>query len=269
MIILLYGPDTFRSRQKLNEIVERYKNTHKRGLSLRYFDAEVDSLEELLDWLKTQPMFPEKKLVVLKNASKFSKHFKNFAKSEHILLFFEEGKTLPKLPGARAQKFEFLSGVKLREWVKKEFEKIELNSGSEVVEKLISFVGADSWRLNNEIKKLASYAKSRNLSVKDVEILVRPKIETDIFKTVRYLAFKNKKQALALIHQHLAKGDHPLYLLAMIAWQFRVMLLQKRSSLFTPQELKKIYRKIFEADLKIKTGKMEAEAALDLLISEI
>jgi DNA polymerase-3 subunit delta len=269
MIIFLYGPDTFRARQKLTEIVEHYKKTNKSGFNLRYFTADSDNLEELLDWLKTKPMFSEKKLVILKNAAKFLSHFKNFVKSEHILLFFEEGGSLPKLPGVKTQKFEFLSWLKLREWVKKEFLKLGLKPDADVIEKLVSFVGSDSWRIHNEIIKLASYAKQKNVSAKDVELLVRQKIETDIFKTVRALAFKNKKQSLILIHQHLEKGDHPLYLLTMIAWQFRQLLSQKRSTLFTQQELKKIYRKILEVDINIKIGKIEPEVALDLLITEI
>jgi len=38
---------------------------------------------------------------------------------------------------------------------------------------------------------------------------------------------------------------------------------------FTIEELKKIYQKIFEVDLDIKTGKIEPKAALDLLVSSI
>ena len=38
---------------------------------------------------------------------------------------------------------------------------------------------------------------------------------------------------------------------------------------FTFEKLKKIYQKIFQVDLDIKTGKIEPELALDLLLSEI
>jgi DNA polymerase-3 subunit delta len=269
MIILLYGPDTFRSRQKLREIVERYKKIHKSWLNLKYFDAQKDNLEDLLDWLKHLPMFNEKKLVVLKNALKLANQLKKPAK-EHIILFFEESDVKEKVPGAKTQKFDFLTGLSLKKWVKSEFEKQGAKPSQEAIETLINFVGSDSWQLSNEIKKLAAFrAGSKTVSARDVELLVRPKIETDIFKTVRFLAFRNKKQALALIHQHLEKGDNPLYLLAMITWQFRRLLTQGKNNLFTQQELKKIYRKIFEADLNIKTGKMEPKTALDLLIAEI
>ena len=99
------------------------------------------------------------------------------------------------------------------------------------------------------------------------------------------------------MHKHLEKGESPLYLLSMINFQFRNLLMIKelveenqpyysilrktqlkpfvvgksyqQAQRFGLPELKKIYRKIFQADLDIKTGKMKAETALDLLIVEI
>lgn len=270
MILLLYGPDTYRARQKLNEIVERQKKIRKSGLNLRYFDLAEDKPEEVIDWLKQSPMFKERKLTVLENALKSIVLFKDFAKSkEHTLLFFEQGGSLPRVKYIEAQKFDFLEGAALRKWIKDEFAKYGVKIIPQALEKLIAFSGNDSWRLVNEIKKLASYCKGRYVAVNDVELLVRPKIETDIFKTVRALAFGDKKQALVLLRKHLEKGDNPLYLLSMISWQFRVMICGQRRSLFSQQELKKIYRKILAADINIKTGKMEPETTLDLLISEI
>jgi DNA polymerase-3 subunit delta len=155
--------------------------------------------------------------------------------------------------------------------------------------------------MSNEIKKLVAYTENKKIEVKDIELLVRPKIETDIFKTIDALASKNKKPALELIHKHLEKGDSPLYLLTMINFQFRNLLTVKSYELgsefyanymriltkelgmhpyvvrktlwqarkFSLEELKKIYQKIFEADLAIKTGRIEPVTALDMLIAEI
>jgi len=291
MVILLYGPDTYRSRQKLNEIVEHYKKTSKSRLNLIY----GNTFEELEQELKLTSMFFGKKLIVLKNAfqnSEFKEKFKGLSKelskSEHIILFFEEGNVVPKLPGIKSQKFEFLQGLELKKWIKGEFDGYNAKPSQQAVEKLIAFVGADSWRLANEIKKLVSFKKSSRVETEDVELLVRPKIEVDIFKTIDAISAKNKKQALSLLRKHLQKGDSPLYLLTMINYQFRNLLLVKSSKIahlklhpyvirksleqarkFSFEELKKIYHKIFEADLNIKTGKIEPETALDLLISEI
>ena len=129
--------------------------------------------------------------------------------------------------------------------------------------------------------------------------MVRARIETDIFKTIDAIAKRNKKKALALLHKHSEKGDSPLYLLSMINFQFRNLLMIKEKSQkvhypqigklskelklhpfvvrkglrlsenFSFEELKKIYQKLFETDLKIKTGQIEPEMGLDLLITEI
>ena len=277
MIILLYGPDTFRARQKLTEIVEHYQRVHKTGLNLRYFNAHTDNLQEIIDWLRQSPMFQEKKMAVVKNLfqsadnkEKVKEHISYLENSENIVVFFEETDIENEIiPGVKKQKFNFLEGQALRKWIKNQLKKFSVEADWAAIERLIYFVGSNSWQLANEIKKLASYTRQKRISVKDVELLVRPKIETDIFKTVRALAFKDKRKALILIHQHLEKGDSPIFLLAMKTWQFRKLLSERKNTLFTYEELKRIYRKILETEINIKTGKIDPETALYLLITEI
>jgi len=157
--------------------------------------------------------------------------------------------------------------------------------------------GNDLWRLSAEIRKLSAYkGKNKIIEKKDVELLVKPEFETAIFKTIDAIAAKDKKTALALLYGHLEKGDPPLYLLSMIIFQFRNLLLVKdlepkpltemtallkpmhpfvvrKSSWlakkFTMQELEKIYIKLFKIDLAVKTGKIKPELALELLITDI
>ena len=307
MIIFLYGQDTYRMREKLKEMIERYKKIHKSGLNLKYFN----DFTNLKDEIRQVPMFKEKKLAVIADVfanldfkEKFLENKKDFLKTEDIILFYQEGeinknnslfKFLKK--NAKSQEFKFLGGQRLKTWIKKEFDRYETEIDSGVLEKLIEYIGNDLWRMSNEIKKLASFKNNKRVRVEDVELLVRSKIETDIFKTIDAIAEKNKKQALKLLHKHLEKGDSPLYLLSMINYQFRNLLIVKdfiekhkpydvilkksglhpfvvkktyyQSQKFTFQELKKIYQKIFKVDLDIKTGRIQPEIALDLLITEI
>ncbi len=327
MIIFLYGQDTYRSRQKLNEIIGQYKKIHKTGLNLKYYDFQKDSFENFRDQIQQTSMFKEKKLAILKNVfsnqdfkEKFLKNSKNFLKlktraavkgekkdlssSSDTILFYEENKISEKdkffnflKTKAKTQNFELLTGEKLKNWLRPEFFKLKTEINPEALNKLIEFAGNDLWSLTNEIKKLVSFKSGKKIEIKDIELLVKPKIETDIFKTIDALALKNKKIALEFIHKHLEKGDSPLYLLSMINFQFRNLLIVKdlteknlspfaisriaglhpyvvkktyfQAQKFTFEELKKIYQKIFEVDLAIKTGKLEPETALDLLIAEI
>jgi len=319
MIIFLYGQDTYRSRQKLNEIIEHYKKIHKSGLSLKFFEEKELSSEDFRDEFQQTSMFAEKKMIVLKSVfsnregfkESFLKDSKKIINSKDIILFFEGGevprndslfKLLKKY--AKSQEFEPLEGEQLRRWVKKEFANLKTKIDENALIKLIEFVGNNLWQMENEIRKLVSYklkCPNPEISQRDIELLVKPKIETDIFKTIDAIASKNKKQAIELIHKHLERGDAPLYLLSMINFQFRNLLIVKSHELrhkfyagdmrvlaeklkmhpyviqkstqqakkFNFEELKKIYQKIFQVDLSIKTGKVEPETALDLFIAEI
>lgn len=313
MIIFLYGEDSYRARQKLNEIIEEYKKIHKSGLSLRIFDYQ--DLKTVLDDLKTEiyqtSMFREKKLLVVTHIfsnqglkEEFFKKLKDFISSDDLILIYEERRINEKdflfeflKKNAKCQKFELLGGQKLKNWAKKEFEIYGKKVSPEIIDILVVSVGNDLWRLSNEIRKLASFKKEGAIKKEDINTLVRTKVETDIFETIDAIAQKNKKKAIELLHKHLEKGDSPLYLIAMINFQFRNLLIVKdfiekhnsyniilkksglhpfvvkksyyQSQKFSFEELKKIYRKIFQVDLEIKTGKIEPEVALDMLIAEI
>jgi len=310
MLYFLYGPDTYRSRQKLNGIIEQYKKIHQSGLNLKYLDAGNLQFNDFNNTLQQTSMFSEKKLMVLLNAfsapdfkKEFSENLQRFIDSEDIIIFYEEN--TPKnnkffdflKKKAKSQEFNALEGENLKKWIKKELANYEVPITPEAINLLVNFIGSDLWQLNNEIRKLVNFKQKKTIEVKDVQLLVKPLIESDIFETIDAIAQKNKKRALSLIHHHLEKGDEPLYLLSMINFQFRNLLIIKdlleqnrpyytilktaglhpfvvRKSYelaqkFSLSELKKIYQKIFEIDLAIKTGKIEPEIALDLLITEI
>jgi len=314
MIIFLYGQDTYRAKKKLKEIIEHYQRVHKSGLNFRFLDLAEETAEEFEDFkdnIRQASMFKEKKLQVLLNPfsnsffkEKFLKKAEDFVKSEDIIVLFQEGeiKKNDKLfkflkKKAKCQNFNLLEGRKLYSWVEDRFKKEGFRVKEDVLKKLISFVGNDLWRMENEILKLTNYRKRGKIEKEDIELLVRPKIETDIFKTIDAIAQRDKKKALNLLHGHLEKGDNPLYLLSMISYQFRNVLLVKelmekhlpynvilkksglysfvaeksyyQAGRFSLPELKKIYHNIFQADLDIKTGRIESETALDLLIAEI
>lgn len=328
MIIFLYGNDNYRSGRKLNEIVERYKEIHKKGLSLRFFEEKNIDFQDFKNEIEASSIFKEKKLVVLKDGffnKEFQKEFlkekEKFVNSDNIVLIYEKKgidkkssflkflkkKASFKKKSVLEQEFEPLEGQKLENWIKKEFKKYQTLIDPEALEGLVNFVGNNLWQMENEIKKLVNYKRDsfspksssdeRKIEAKDVKLLIKPKIETDIFKTIDAVSENKKDKALAFIHFHLEKGDSPLYLLTMINFQFRNLIIIKdliekntpyykiigKSKLhpfvvrksyqqaqnFTLQKLKKIYLKIFETDFRIKTGKIEPEAALDMLIAGI
>lgn len=314
MIIFLYGQDSYRSRQKLQEIISHYKKSGKSGLNLVQVDASQTDFLDFFNNFKVSPMFSEKKLIILKNlfsgpsSQNFQEYFlKEIKKLQNILdviVVFEENLVDQRLKifkiltkECKSQEFRQLDSKGLKTWAQKEFDNLSQKINTDALDLFLNYVGNDLWRVSNEVKKLANFKSGFTIKKEDIELQVKPKLETDIFKTIDALAEKDKKQALLFLQKHLDAGDSPLYLLSMVAYQFRNLLLVKelaekglmygsiikKSGLhpfvvkksyflcqqFSLEKLKKIYRQIFQIDSDIKKGKIEAETALDLLVGSI
>ena len=138
---------------------------------------------------------------------------------------------------------------------------------------------------------MINYAQGKEIKEKQVEELVFPVIDFNIFSTIDAIAQKEKKRAASLIRRHLENGDSPSYILSMISYQLRNLISVKglkgknlsqlklsffvlnrslaQAKHFSLEELKNLYQKILDLDLGIKTGKIDPEVALDLLIFDL
>ncbi|MCX6766615.1 MAG: DNA polymerase III subunit delta [Candidatus Moranbacteria bacterium] len=317
MIIFLFGEDEFRSSQKLAEIKNKFLQIYSPAPAGLFDFAEKDwNIKEVLLNISSGGLFTSKKLAIIKNilAGKkefsddtFEKFLKAEAKKEKgdlILIFWESGKTkknsklyklLKKI--AKCQEFELLEGAKLRNWVIGEFKKSDIAINSAAVEKLVVFVGNDLNLLSREIEKLAMYKSKGEITGGDIDLLVKSKIDTDIFKTVDALARGDKRTALKMLHDHLEDGEDPFYLLSMYFYQFRNLVKVKplaeknmppaeiasklrmhpfvaRKSLdqarnFSWEKLKSLYNNLCEIDFESKTGKTDIQLALDKFVAGV
>ncbi len=311
MIYFIYGQDNYRAKEKLQEITDHYKSVHKSGLNLVQIDAKENNFKDVFNNFKITSMFDEKKLIILKDIflnKKFGEdlleEIKILENEKDVIIIFEKNEVDQRtklfkalIKSAKCQEFNFLDNRGLKNWFKKESEKYKLKIDPVAENTLLLYVGNDLWQLENEIKKLVNFKPGKIIKKEDIILQIKPKTENDIFKTIDAISQKDKKQALSFLHKHLDDGDNSLYLLSMVAYQFRNLLIikemidsglpyaviQKKSGLnpfmvrktyylcgqFTFLELKKIYRKIFQIDLNIKTGKIDAETALDLLVATV
>lgn len=310
MLILLYGEDTFRSQQKLKEIIEQYQAKHKTGLNLVRFQERDLDFDKLKGKIEAVSMFDEKKLIILENALKnksfqgeLSKYIrKNKLKDNQdiILVIHQIGKLASpafKRQVSMFEEFSPLKGAELLSWLKKQAAKDKAVINQEAIKKLVACIGDDLWQLNNELNKLISYKAGQSINEQDIDLLVRAKLDTNIFKTLDALAQRDKKTALRLLHEHLEQGENDIYLFSMFVYQVRSLLklrdlvekgtpfynLAKKSGLhpfvvkkssqqlrnFTLDQLKKIYQRLLEIEVALKKGRITGPTALDMLIAEI
>jgi len=315
MIIFLYGADSFRSGQKLKEIVTGYKAKNVSGLNFWQAEWSADLFVGLKETLSSFSMFSEKKLFVIQNACRASEteqeklvallEEKEANKDEEIILVFFENDELKAgilfkwlvKKAKMTEKFEALSGIKLKNWVQKKVADAGGKITNSAADMLLAFVGVDLWQMAQEIDKLVSYKADKLITEEDVGSLVKSKFDPNIFATIDALANRNKSLAYKLMHQHLSQGENEIYILTMFVYQFRNLLqikslidggissdaLAKKTGLhpfvikkswallknFSLEVLKKIYERLLALDIAIKRGRIEPQVALDLIVGEI
>lgn len=283
MIIFLYGQDTYRSRQKLNEIKNKAKEL-----------VVVDNFVDLKKAQGTRSLFGQRKVIVIDcrgvacNAP--LDEFAEIEDSDDIIVFWDEkpdkrSKIFKKLLKiAQCEEFNPLNHWQMVNWIKQHC-RIEPRTA----EKLALAVGNDLWRMENEINKLVCYIGDKYpISDTEVDMLIKPKISTDIFRTIKAMARGETKQVLQLLYQHIAQGDDQWFIFNMLIWQFRdsIKKLADKAARGLPpglsacpraglrinrgkqwSNLKPFFEYLLQIDFWAKTGKIEQPALSFALLS--
>lgn len=224
MFYLLHGQDTYRSREKLNELVSYFK-TKISSLGFFKIEGENSNEAEFDELLKGRTLFEKKYAVVcegiLENkqtADFVLDNLDKLAKIENIFLFWEEEleeKILEKFKkhAAKIQSFEPLAGVKLRAWFNEK--KIPADIASDIIKKC----GPDLWRASKEIEK---YQLGSETSKSNEAPAYNPFSVCDAF------AEKNKTKAWTIYQQALRQGIPAEEVFFKILWQIKNLLMVKK-----------------------------------------
>ncbi len=151
--------------------------------------------------------------------------------------------------------------------------------------------------MSNELDKLVTY--NPQVTTENINLLVKSQVESDVFKMIDAIGSKDIKSALKEYQNLYENRKNDLYILTMVVYQFRNLLIIKdelerspknpnqweiakktgmhpyvvgksisQSKKFTLTELKNSFEKLLDFDLAIKTGKIESRTALNLLIAK-
>ena len=337
MIIFLYGADTFRSREKLKSLKDRFiREVDRSGLNLIELDGEKAGINDINKAIATQSFLSSKRMVVIRNILKATKNLQNevlellkkgkfreakedspkvgsSGRADNILVFRDEaadkrGGLFKYLSGSKfKEEFQVLANNDLVKWIER---RVEVKGGK-ISRQNAYFLASKSdgnlWALSGEIDKLLAGRKSKEIEKENIEQSYLVKLDDNIFNLTDAVGSNNKKLALKLINEQLEAGVNEIYLLTMIVRQFRILLqvkaelekgispqaayaggqannraiaselglhpfvIQKaipQASKYSLDQLKKIYNRLLEVDVRLKLGE-SGKTLLELFVVEI
>ena len=188
-------------------------------------------------------------------------------------------------------------GEQLARWIKETAQAKGAAVSPAAIRSLADLVGGDLWTLDQELEKLSLYAAGREIGESDVRLMVSQVREASIFEAVDAMIDGRPEAALRLLAQLRDDGREPLYIIAMVERQLRLLALARdamdrrlpagemkralgTSSDFvvrkttdqarrhSRQNIAWRYDRLLQADLAIKQGRLEPDLALELLVGE-
>jgi DNA polymerase-3 subunit delta len=305
MTLFFYGANMYALREQLAQMVEAYRAKAGSDFGLERVDGAAVKLQDLTATLQASPFLASSRLVIVEGAAANKAVADKLAEimgkvpASTVAVFVERDvdrrttafKSLSRAD--KVMKFEPLSGPQLTRWIKAEVERLGGNADAAAMRELVDLAGEDQWRLDGEINKLVNY--SPNVSVQTVRDLVTPSVERSIFDLVEAMTSGRGGPALSAYHALLEQKESEIYILTMVQWQLRNLLLAKTAPGLSPDELakaagmspyvagkmmtaqsglseetlKKFYIAAADCEFDIKSGNIKAEAAVEQLIYKV
>lgn len=305
MILFFYGANSFAARAKLGQLKQQYITKNGNDFGLDQLDGERIKLRDLVQQLQTVPFLATSRLIIIENlgknkvvAEEMLERLDEVPDSTIVVLYDPEVdkrgryfKTLSKLP--KAAEFKPLAPPQLMRWIEDEATKLGSSIDRPAVQELLNRCGDDQWRLQGEITKLATY--NDKITKADVEALVEVSEEQNVFAFLDSVMAGDLRASLGGLERLQVVGQNEMYILTMLLWQLRQVLLAKLSGLTNSNELAKqaslspyaagkaitLARKVDEETLKdmytacvdceygIKTGKATPEELLEGLVIQL
>ncbi len=186
---------------------------------------------------------------------------------------------------------------RVAQWIKDVAKEKGVKFAEGVPERLAELVGADLWALDNELEKLAAYAKGETVDAAALGELVSDARETKTWELTDAVVAGNERRAVSAMQRMLTAGEAPQMLLVMVGRQYRQLVLLKDArerrlareeaqrvsgvlpwklnemgalaDRYTWPGLRRAYRRVLEADLSVKRGLQDDESSLQLLVHEL
>ncbi len=302
MIYLIGGDNYFQSRTFVGQLSEGYK---KSGLTLKtaYINDEIN-YDLLLSSMDSVGLFGENCFYLIKGFEEANKLKQEQLeqilkhKNEEIIIWsrgpLDKRTRIYKLvqQKGKIESFENPKGLEITKWIKRYDVENNLGLDTWMISELVNRFSNNFSVLFNEIEKLRSLRdEGIKIDRRIFDIIISSTVDTNVWELVDTLGSINNLRGLEKLDSLLKVFDYE-YLVALILRQIRLLYLGasfknkqdlvaagvhpyvaekvlRQSNNLTLEKLKKLYQKLVDMEIAVKTGKIDKSLALDLLIIAI
>jgi DNA polymerase-3 subunit delta len=304
-LFLFTGEETYLLRQQVklwkNEFQKKYGD-----FNLAHLDASQMKLGQIVAECRTLPFLSTKRLIFIENLpSAADQKLKKESADDYtilndlvenppessVIIFISANPDKRTTLFKRIQKygqvkcFDALGGRKLEEWIMKKTSATQGKILPGAINYLIQYTGNNLWILDQEIKKLISYNQGKPISERDIDLLVTPHPEANIFAFTDAITQRKIVMAIKLLQKLILSGESVNQIFYMLIRQFRILIqlkalkdkgfdnqvinaklklnpfvvkiALKQIDNFHFSELKHAYQCLLNIDEKLKTGRIK------------
>jgi DNA polymerase-3 subunit delta len=311
-VYLFYGPEEYLLRHTLSLMKQKVPAPGTESFNCSEYNAPDPDAAEIVKSASTYPMMSPRRLVLVADLDHLSADGQDALVSyaqdpqQKTVLVLNAG-TIDKLAGfdkriaehAWVVQFGKLKGAELERWASTYLSRRGFRISSQSLALLVDLAGADLATLVCEIDKLCIYAgKQKEIKESDILTLVQASRQHGIFELTAAVGKRDHKRALKLLGNLLEAGESALYIVTMMAWHFRHLIiakelisqgrdqqevskvLQMKNDYFLPELMRQakaidvetartLYRHVARIDRRFKSSSPDERALLEHLICSL
>lgn len=305
---LLYGEEDYLKTLYKNQL-KKAVLTDSSDMNYSYFEGKGISMTALNDAAQTLPFFSDYRFLLVENSGLFKSQneladlIKDFPASTVTVFVEQEIDKRNRLYKAVSSigticEMNGLDEKNLKFWAASLLQK----AGKKIRESDLMYLfeksGTDMELLSREIEKLLSFTGDRDIVTReDIDRICTTQVTSRIFAMIDALAVGNTASALKLYHDLLSNREKPLSILYLISRHFNILLQIKeaqalrtddktaaanagippfsvrkyrsQSHNFTESQLKDLLDFCLRLENDIKTGQLNEQLAVELLLTNV
>lgn len=236
---LIYGIDNGLIKNKEKEILKKI------NISLiNKYDLEVSPVDAILEDALTMNLFADKKVIIIENAyifgsssdqkisDRFLEYFNTFNSSTYIIFELnvdkvDSRKKITKKISEIGKVFEVkkLETNDLFQIIEKKFKDNNYTISTELINYLVSLLNDNYENINNELDKIFLLGKEdKNITKEDLDGLIIPSLDDDIFSLIDAITNKDKNKSIKLYQEFINRNEDMIKIIYLLASKYRLML---------------------------------------------